>query len=305
VVSIRNSLDPGTKYRNPEKLVPIAMYVFCKVNKISINKRALLGVARVSKKDFHSFLTTILKFFPRYDEETKRDYILQKVMKITETFNLGMEFYFLSKNILTRLWNVIKNTKEDVVAGVVTSVATLCNYRDLVSVNALCKQLNIRMSTIQFQVKNRIFKPTRTSGFTTLVRSTDLLKEIIDKLGIPLDDDENEASRESLEEGKLEAKNSVESHEVRGEKSIERKEREEYPEIVLIKIRDLTQKYSLRYRTKYILGIRNSEGNIVLLSGQFEYPFLSKTNSGRSVDVRPVIIPENEYIKTRLGIGPP
>ena len=313
VISIRNSLNPGTKYRNPEKLVPIAMYVFCKQNKVSINKRALLGVARVGKKDFHSFLTTILKFFPHYDEEKKRDYILQKVMKITETFELGMDFYFLSKDILYRLWNVIKNTKEDVIAGVVSSVATLCKYRDLVSVNALCKQLNIRMSTIQFQVENRIFKPTRTKGFTTLVKSADLLGQIIEKLGIPLDDDEtNEENLEKIEKAnsetekvEFESEKSFEPSEPREENLGENKDNEAYPEIVLVKIRDLTQKYSLRYRTKYILGVRNSEGGIILLSGQFEYPFLFRTNSRKGVDARPVVIPEKEFIRFKNVKGPP
>ena len=74
-----------------------------------------------------------------------------------EHYNLGMTFYLESKIILSKLWDGIKNTKDDVIAGLITSIVALCHYRDKITVNSICSFLNIRMSTIQSQVKERIF----------------------------------------------------------------------------------------------------------------------------------------------------
>ncbi|TXT61052.1 MAG: hypothetical protein BAJALOKI2v1_50020 [Promethearchaeota archaeon] len=199
VKAIRNSLTPGTKYRNPDKLIPIVVYMFMKFQKISINKEQLLEISRVNKRDFHAFLLTIQKFFPKYDEEKKKAYINQKIMEISEVFDLGMQFYFLSKKILYTFWDAIKCTKENVVAGLVSSIAVLCNYKDKVPISAICSQLNIQMSTIQAQVERRIFDALNIPGFQSLVKSADLLKDTMVKIGILNDNrfDENLNERTS------------------------------------------------------------------------------------------------------------
>ena len=64
-----------------------------------------------------------------------------------------MEFFYQAKKILYKLWESINNTKDDVIAGLVCSISALCSYRESVSVNAICMRLDIKMSTIQTQVK--------------------------------------------------------------------------------------------------------------------------------------------------------
>ena len=106
------------------------------------------------------------------------------MLEITEHFGLGMSFYFLSQKILSKLWDSINNTTDDVIAGLCTSIATLCRYKDVISVSAICDLLNISMSTIQFQVKKRIFERFRVPGFVSLVRSSNLLKRFMERVGI-------------------------------------------------------------------------------------------------------------------------
>ena len=94
-----------------------------------------------------------------------------------------MAFYFQSKKILFKLWDNIKNTKDDVIAGLIASISILCSFKDNnVSVSSICKKLGIKMSTIQSQVKKRIFEEFKISGFTTLIKSTDLLKKAMIKM---------------------------------------------------------------------------------------------------------------------------
>ena len=103
-------------------------------------------------------------------------------MEITEHFQLGMDFFYQSKILMNKLWDGIKGTKDDVIAGLSCSLIALCLYKETIAVNAICRQLGIKMSTIQIQVKKHIFERFRVSGFVSLVKSSNLLKQIMNKL---------------------------------------------------------------------------------------------------------------------------
>ena len=93
-----------------------------------------------------------------------------------------MEFFFKSKKILYKLWEVIKNTKDDVVAGLVSSISVLCSFPEKATINSICKKLGIKMNTIQVQVKKKIFDNFNENGFVSLVKSAGLLKKIMQDL---------------------------------------------------------------------------------------------------------------------------
>ena len=187
------ALKPGTKYRNPEKLVPLTIYFYLKFQNISIKETELLEISKISKKEFNAFKLQIVEFFPQYKTRNRKEYILQRILEISEHYHLGMEYFYQSKKILYKLWESIKNTKDDVIAGLVCSVSALCSYRESISVNTICTRLGIKMSTVQTQVKRRIFERFRISGFVSLVRSSDILKKVMEKLGL-VDRDTEEAS---------------------------------------------------------------------------------------------------------------
>jgi len=181
---IREGLGAGTKYRSPDKLVPITVYFSMKLQNISINECELLEVSKISKKDFNAFKLQIQDFIPHYAERNRKDYILQKILEISEHFQGGMPFFYRSKAILYKLWKEIYCTKDDVIAGLVSAITALCFYKDKISVNAICKKIGIKMSTIQSQVKKNIFNKFKISGFVSLVRSSKILKEALIQMGI-------------------------------------------------------------------------------------------------------------------------
>ncbi len=182
---VYDALMSSSKYRSAEKLVPICIYFCLKINNISINESELLEVSNISKKDFNAFKLQICNFFPEFSKRNRMDFILQRIFGITEHFELGMPFYYQSKNILYKLYDKIKGTKDDVVAGVVASICALCLYKHKVSVNAISRQLGIRMSTIQWQIKKRILEPSgKTTNFISLVKSADLLCEVFCQMGL-------------------------------------------------------------------------------------------------------------------------
>ena len=181
---IRAKIRPGSKYRNIEKLVSITIYFCLKLRNVSINPYELIEISKISKKEFNDFILQLQRFLPEYSERNRQEYILQRILEISEHFKLGMPFYFLSKKILYRLWQGIKNTTDNAVAGLISSISVLCSCKELVSVSSICNRLGIRMSTVQAQVKKKIFQKFKVEGFVSLIKSSGLLVKIIKKLGI-------------------------------------------------------------------------------------------------------------------------
>ncbi len=181
---IRAQLGKGTKYRSAEMLVPCVIYFYYKHNNTPISEKDLLEVSNISKKDFNEFKIPMASLWPQYKERDRKEYIIQRILEITEHFDLGMPFYYQSYKILSRFYESIKNTKDDVIVGLITSITLLCSQPKGVSVSALCERLGIKMSTIHRQVERKIMDRFRVPGFKSLVKSASLLKKVMTKLGV-------------------------------------------------------------------------------------------------------------------------
>ena len=273
-----SALRPGTKFRNPEKLVPISLYFCFKFRNISIKESKLLEVSKISKKDFNAFKLTILEYFPQYKTRDRKKYIIQKILEISEHYHLGMEFFYQSKKILYKLWESIKNTTDDVIAGLVCSISALCSYRENVSVNAICMRLGIKMSTIQAQVKRKIFERFRISGFVSLVKSSDILKKVMERLGL-------------VDSGLDQAEEVGSSH------------------IVEVKLGNAVQVFTHSDNTEfYLFAVRDNEGLPITISLQLFDP-INKTDSLTKLGERRIQgVAKNidmEITKFHTGKGPP
>ena len=193
-IKLRKCLQKGTKYRSVRKLVPITIYLYFKLNCKGINEQELLSKSEITKKEFNSFKLQLRNYIPQYYSRDRKQYILQKIMNITVAFNQGMEFYHGAEKVLEKFWEIIKNTKDDVVAAICTSIIALCEIERDLKVNMICNHVGIQMSTIHRQIEQKIFERLRVEGFESLVRSSDLLRKIMVKLGV-LEDNEAQVPR--------------------------------------------------------------------------------------------------------------
>ena len=180
----RSQLGKGTKFRSPQMGVPCIIYAYYKENNKPIREKDLLEVTSISKKDFNAFKFSILRIWPEYKERNRKEYINRRILAVTEHFDLGMAFFYQSKKILNRFYDTIKATKDDVIIGLVTSITLLCSQHENVSISALCNRLDVKMSTIHRQVEKKVMQRFKVPGFKSLVKSADLLKKVMHKLGV-------------------------------------------------------------------------------------------------------------------------
>ena len=95
-----------------------------------------------------------------------------------------MPFYYQTRKIFSKLWDVIKNTSDNIIAGLVCSISNLCIYEHKIPVTASCNKLDIAQGTINTQMKNKIFSYFKIKGFSGLVKSAGLLLKVLEKGGI-------------------------------------------------------------------------------------------------------------------------
>lgn len=183
-VIVRKKIRHGSKFRNVSKLVSIMTYFYLKLRAIPVNASAIIETCDINKKEFNAFFLRVRMYLPKATDKERQNYIAQRILDISETFGLGMPFYYYSKKILDKFWNGIKNTTDNVIAGLVSSIAILTAYRDQISVSLVCKRLGISMSTIQDQVDKKIVSKLSKVKFVSLVKSADPLREIINCVGL-------------------------------------------------------------------------------------------------------------------------
>jgi transcription initiation factor TFIIIB Brf1 subunit/transcription initiation factor TFIIB len=59
---IYSVLNKGTKYKNPNNLIPLTLYFFLKTHKISISEQDLLYNSYINSRDFYAFKYQILHY---------------------------------------------------------------------------------------------------------------------------------------------------------------------------------------------------------------------------------------------------
>jgi hypothetical protein len=177
-------LQPGTKYRSVEKLVPICLYLHLRMESIVFQKEALLNVSKISAKDFRKFLLQLGQYFPDYYSRNRREMVLRSIWSCCEEFGLGLDFYYCTRKIVMHFWETLKSTKDSVIAAVCVSLAILSDIHPVIKVARACTHFGCSMSTVHRQIENKFYSRYRENGFKSLVGSSHLIRRLLVNLGI-------------------------------------------------------------------------------------------------------------------------
>ena len=180
-LDIWNKLKRGTKLRGPQNLSPIIIFMFFNMKGRNLTIKNITDTIHISDKDMRHGLKEIIKVYPQYLEKDKKLLALNRIKQIQAKFRLPTEFSPNSKAIMEKLWSYISNTTEDVIAGTVCVLTVIAMDLNEYNYSQICKNIGIAPSTVIYQIRNKLFKRLHISGFQSVVKSREMIKELIMK----------------------------------------------------------------------------------------------------------------------------
>lgn len=136
--------------------MPLTIYLVCSYENVSLNEAKLLKVSGISKREFNAFKLQILEFFPEYQERNRKHHILQKIVEISEHFQVGIMFYYRTKGLLYELWEDLKENTDAIIAGLVASTSALQTSEKKIKVSEICDWFDIPEGTIRSKIDKKI-----------------------------------------------------------------------------------------------------------------------------------------------------
>jgi len=177
-------IQKGTMFRNPEKLIPCIIFIYYKYyENRPISSVELINYSKISRKELNNFITHNSHLWAGYNMD-KQSMVLKLILKVTEEYKLGMDFYYQSEKILLGLWEYICDTTEQILAGFACSLTLLCVSDYRVRVSNICENLNISMTNISKKFKDKIVKAFKLENYKSLVKSAELIKRFLNGLSL-------------------------------------------------------------------------------------------------------------------------
>ncbi len=179
-------IQKGTKFRNPEKLIPCIIFIYYKYYESRpISSVELINYSKISRKELNNFLNHNSHLWAGHNMG-KQSMVLKLILKVTEEYKLGMDFYYQSEKILLGLWEYICDTTEQILTGFACSLTILCVSGYQVRVSNICEKLNVSMTNISKKFKDKIVKEFKLENYKSLVKSAELIKRFL--IGLSLID---------------------------------------------------------------------------------------------------------------------
>ena len=178
-LEIYNKLKWGTKYRSPHNLSPIVIYMFFNMRGWNIDIKDITGIINISDKNMRQGLKEIIKVYPEYLKKDKKVLVLNRIQQIQVKFALPVEFVINSKAIMEKLWPFIYNTTENIIAGTVCVLTVIAMDIKKHNYPQICNNIGIAPSSVIYQIKNKLFKRLHISGFQSVEKSREMIKELI------------------------------------------------------------------------------------------------------------------------------
>jgi len=141
------------KFGSLKTFIPCIIYYHYREANIVIDLDTLLEVSEISKKKLSEFRKWMEVFWPAYKTRDRKKYILTKIGGV-----LGYgKLYTKSKNILDKFWELIKDSKDEVMAGLAIGISITISKSEKLTPRSICKSLNISQSSLQYSIQRKLF----------------------------------------------------------------------------------------------------------------------------------------------------
>ncbi len=179
-IDVRNQINTGSKFRNPNKLGPTFIFMFFMSKGINI-KNEVIKHYGLTRTEFRRTLKRIIPLYKDYLKRDKKKIIFSQIEMIIYNLRLSSEFVQTSLKIFDAFWSYLKNTKEESIVGAIILLSVMkMNIKHDVFYNA-CELIGVSPSSIYNVIDNHIFSKVNLEGYTTFKIASEIVKKFVNK----------------------------------------------------------------------------------------------------------------------------
>ncbi len=165
-----------------DKLMPVFVYTFFRAKGFNVTFSLLKKLSGLTRHECFHMLKKINGIFPEYITRDRKQVVLDKIREVESSFQLNSRFFETASKILQKLWGILNNTTDRVIAGTVCALTLIALNNNSPILYSICQKVEIQQSAVIYQTK-KLVKRFRVSGFTTLGESKELLRsEVLEKV---------------------------------------------------------------------------------------------------------------------------
>ena len=165
------------------KLFPAFLFLYLKLNGENISITTYSEAFQHLDRDaFKHDLIQLKKLSSGYRARDRRAIIKIKLRNLMHTFDLGEQFLATMLIISEMFWTQLRETTDDVATGTIYALTLVKWGSSTPTISRVCEELGIAPSSVLYQVRRKILKIGKKSGFKTIIGATKAIVHVIGNL---------------------------------------------------------------------------------------------------------------------------
>ena len=176
---VQSRIPPQKKISQPEILIPMTIFVFLRMKLAPVTPTKFVDSNIMSKVELAKYLREYLQYIPEYQSRDRRGLVISMITSVGKILEYPHAFLEKCETLLDVFWKELSHTTERVTAATVFCLTLIYVEDAPPPFIGICSQFGVEMSTIIYQIKNKLIKRHRVEGFTTLRQSISLVKQFL------------------------------------------------------------------------------------------------------------------------------
>ena len=168
-----------TKFSKVQLLAPIVIYAVFRSKGTIIKARDFCWASGISLSDFKKGLLIVNPVYLEYVKRDCEESVSQLIVKMIAKFNLDSTFKDTTKRNFKRFFPLFKNTKDNIVAGLIITLSFVALDYELPVLSEIFEALGTDITRAHYHIRNKIFLPNRLGDFKGLAKSKEQFKRFL------------------------------------------------------------------------------------------------------------------------------
>lgn len=179
VYYVRSKIKPLTKFRNVWLLTPVVVFTFLRSKGILVKAADLCRASAISLSDFKEGMLIVHGVCNDFLKRDRKAIVLRLIDKMVSQFNLDEPFLDTTRTLFKKYYSLFKNTKDNIVAGLILALSFVVQERDTRIISEVFKALGTSVPCAHYHINRKIFAQNQLGEFRGFAKSGETLKKFL------------------------------------------------------------------------------------------------------------------------------